>query len=550
MERHLDTKKYSQFRRCNIIFGNKLRGVTELFTGWWSDTPRSRPVMSSDTPISCDSRGGGGASKDDEKLPSATTAEPTGTGGTDSDGDTGVDSNTSTGTHSPSQRAPRRPSQPSSPSKSRTTIATVRQQQAELRELFEKYRPRPRTPPVEQAEPSSQSTHTDGTAHTDGSAPSWFGTLPSLPSLPSVDVSALTSSASTVLWSAVDAASSALSSGLEVLKMTGEQFVTFIQARLAEPVELQELRKVLAGHDLAEFAPALYRAPHNITRQGMASLLTEAQVRDLSNAMGWTLVQRMNFLRACQKCNGSAMFFGVSIQDCEHCTQVPGFARPIPDILVEYSRFLRRTEDGLRTKALFRLSPDYSLLAIIEALTESNCFNFEGLGGLVGEGFDFFGDPGNREQLLHVVASCFKKYLRSMPSRLLEPVPIGPDSAPPTPTAALEIVHAHLDEDGRAVLLWLLRFLSDVVAAQSTLPSPDSGSEQKAVGIDALAVIFAAALFPDFDLVGMTLEVGIGEVQDAVKRSSDARVAFVAALLRATPGTSDTQTTEPAASHE
>ena len=215
------------------------------------------------------------------------------------------------------------------------------------------------------------------------------------------------------------------------------------------------------------------------------------------------------------------------------------------------------------------MSPQYGQLEAIEAQSEANRFDFVGLDGLAGNGHDFL-DPsaggGDEAGAVHAVASCLKKYFRSLPNRLFANISLSDwDDADATPEAAYSQLENHLDPDSQAVALWLVAFLQEVDCAQAARERGDgdgntvAGSEGLLVAdfapslrptipqdvataqgcsvsgvirAPALSIILSTSLFPDMDVVGMTLELGIGAVQEAVIARSAKQTSFLLALLQ------------------
>lgn len=220
-------------------------------------------------------------------------------------------------------------------SKAQTAIQRARDERAAMSELL--YHHKMQLPSIRREEEEQTAAQAAAAEALDAAqaAGGWFSAIPAslkavLPDPSAVlgDVVSLSSSLSTSALEAVQTAfgatTTAVSSGLGQAWLSAEQFVDFVRARLAEPEELRHMRLLLTQHDLGEFALRLYSAPHRITTKAMVELISEEQIRSLAEEMGWTFVQRMSFLRACQRQRAAPTYFGCSITDCTHRSVVAG----------------------------------------------------------------------------------------------------------------------------------------------------------------------------------------------------------------------------------
>jgi hypothetical protein len=312
---------------------------------------------------------------------------------------------------------------------------------------------------------------------------------------------------------AFDVTSIVFYTGFDFARMTTEQYMDFVKSRLSEPERLKKLRKFLAQFDLGDFAQGLNEQPFCLTCEGLVNI-PEAQIQEIETKMQWTYVQRMSFLKACQKQRAKPTFFSLGLEKCNHKIAVPGYEQPIPSILVEYASCIRSLGRGFATTGLFRISPDFKYVEHIETMTEENNFRFcEEL------------EDKDSLLMIHAICSCMKKYFRSLPVRLLEPLSkdcLNCQSG----SDARDQINRQLLPHHLSVVQWLLDFLREIDAAQAARPDSDTSIRSA-----SLAIVFSASLFADMDIVQMTMELGIAAVQAVVREQTDKNTAFIRKLL-------------------
>jgi hypothetical protein len=122
--------------------------------------------------------------------------------------------------------------------------------------------------------------------------------------------------------------------------------------------------------------------------------------------------------------------------------QLPGYARRIPQVLVQMRNFLA-TNGGLESEGIFRLAPDQEECAFVKKQLDEG--KFEGC------------------QDINCVSNLIKVWFRELPQRLLDGVSRDAIQACDDEAAAGKIVDS-MSEPERSLLLWLLDLCVEVSA--------------------------------------------------------------------------------------